>query len=96
MLFHALCREEQTKLCVRSMYSDVAVFYMKQVGTTGENMGPHALQATIATSALGHRVDIVKVQEWLRRASISTTSAYDPRGSKLESSPSRLLKYLLC
>jgi integrase/recombinase XerD len=47
------------------VYIAVVVRYMKQVGIQGENMGPHALRATAATSALEHNADIAKVQEWL-------------------------------
>ena len=56
-----------------SVYAEVVVRYMKEVGITGENMGPHALRATAATSALEHNADIAKVQKWLGHASISTT-----------------------
>jgi site-specific recombinase XerD len=66
---------------------------MKQVAITGENMGPHALRATAATSALEHRADIAKVQEWLGHASISTTRVYDRRGSKPEDSPTLQVTY---
>jgi site-specific recombinase XerD len=76
-----------------SVYADVVVFYMKQVGITGENMGPHALRATAATSALEHHADIAKVQEWLGHASISTTRVYDRRGSKPEDSPTFRVAY---
>ena len=48
-----------------SVYADVVVRYMDQVGITGDNMGPHALRATAATSALEHQADIARVQEWL-------------------------------
>ena len=76
-----------------SVYADVVVFYMKQVGISGENMGPHALRATAATSALEHNADIAKVQEWLGHASISTTRVYDRRGSKPEDSPTFRVTY---
>lgn len=69
------------------IYTSVVVRYMAQVGITGENMGPHALRATAATSALEHNADIAKVQEWLGHANISTTRVYDRRGSKPEDSP---------
>jgi len=76
-----------------AVYSEVVVHYMKQVGISGENMGPHALRATAATSALEHQADIAKVQEWLGHASISTTRVYDRRGSKPEDSPTFRVAY---
>lgn len=76
-----------------SIYADVVVHYMKQVGITGENMGPHALRATAATSALEHNADIAKVQEWLGHASISTTRVYDRRGFRPEDSPTFKVAY---
>ena len=76
-----------------SVYADVVVFYMKQVGIRGENMGPHALRATAATSALEHHADIARVQEWLGHASISTTRVYNRRGSKPEDSPTFRVTY---
>jgi site-specific recombinase XerD len=75
------------------VYSAVVVRYMQQVGINGDNMGPHALRATAATSALEHNADIAKVQEWLGHASISTTRAYDRRGSKPEDSPTFRVSY---
>ena len=80
-------------LTTGSVYADVVVFYMRQVGITGDNMGPHALRATAATSALEHHADIAKVQEWLGHASISTTRVYDRRGSKPEDSPTFRVAY---
>lgn len=77
----------RTALTPSGVYLAVVVRYMKQVGIKGENMGPHALRATAATSALEHNADIAKVQEWLGHASISTTRVYDRRGSKPEDSP---------
>lgn len=76
-----------TALTPSGVYSEVVVRYMKQLGITGENMGPHALRATAATCALEHNADIAKVQEWLGHANISTTRVYDRRGSKPEDSP---------
>ncbi len=60
---------------------------MKQAGISGDNMGPHALRATVATSALERQADIATVQEWLGHASISTTRVYDRRGLRPEDSP---------
>jgi site-specific recombinase XerD len=76
-----------------SIYADVVVRYMDQVGIAGDNMGPHALRATAATSALEHNADIAKVQEWLGHASISTTRVYDRRGSRPEDSPTFKVAY---
>ena len=82
-----------TALTPGGVYSSVVVRYMKQLGITGENMGPHALRATAATSALEHNADIAKVQEWLGHANISTTRVYDRRGSKPEDSPTFRVSY---
>ena len=82
-----------TALTPGGLYSEVVVHYMKQVGITGENMGPHALRATAATSALEHQADIAKVQEWLGHASISTTRVYDRRGFRPEDSPTFKVAY---
>ena len=76
-----------------SVYAEVVMHYMNQLGITGENMGPHALRATAATSALEHQADIAKVQEWLGHASISTTRVYDRRGSRPEDSPTFKVAY---
>jgi integrase/recombinase XerD len=76
-----------------AIYADIVVFYMNQVGISGDNMGPHALRATAATSALEHQADIAKVQEWLGHANISTTRVYDRRGSKPEDSPTFRVTY---
>lgn len=85
--------QNTTALTAGGIYSQVVVKYMRQVGITGENMGPHALRATAATSALEHAADIAKVQEWLGHASISTTRVYDRRGSKPEDSPTFKVQY---
>ena len=82
-----------TALTPCAVYSEVVVRYMAQVGITSENMGPHALRATAATSALEHQADIAKVQEWLGHASISTTRVYDRRGSRPEDSPTFKVRY---
>ena len=82
-----------TALTPSAVYSEVVVPYMAQVGISGENMGPHALRATAATSALEHNADIAKVQEWLGHASISTTRIYDRRGSRPEDSPTFKVVY---
>lgn len=82
-----------TALTPGAVYSAVVVHYMKQVGIAGENMGPYALRATAATSALEHQADIAKVQEWLGHASISTTRVYDRRGFRPEDSPTFKVAY---
>jgi integrase/recombinase XerD len=82
-----------TALTPGGVYSEVVVRYMRQVGIAGENMGPHALRATAATSALENNADIVKVQEWLGHASISTTRVYDRRHSKPGDSPTFHVNY---
>ena len=76
-----------------AVYAEVVVRYMNQVGIKGDNMGPHALRATAATSALEHQADISKVQEWLGHASISTTRVYDRRGARPEDSPTFRVSY---
>lgn len=76
-----------------SVYTDVVVRYMAQVGITGENMGPHALRATAATSALEHQADIAQVQEWQGHASISTRRVYDRGGCRPENSPTFKVAY---
>lgn len=82
-----------TALTPGGVYSEVVVLYMSQVGITGDNMGPHALRATAATSALEHQADIAKVQEWLGHACISTTRVYDRRRSRPEDSPTFRVSY---
>ena len=82
-----------TALTPGGVYSEVVVRYMHQVGIAGENMGPHALRATAATSALENNADIVQVQEWLGHASISTTRVYDRRHSKPGDSPTFHVNY---
>jgi site-specific recombinase XerD len=76
-----------------AVYSEVVGHYVKRVGISGDNMGPHALRVTAATSALEHQADIAKVQEWLGYASISTTRAYDRRGFRPEDSPTFKVAY---
>ena len=79
--------EAAAALTPGGVYSEVVVYYMKQVGISGESMGLHALRATAATSALEHQAGIAKVQEWLGHARISTTRVYDRRGFRPEDSP---------
>jgi len=76
-----------------AVYAQVVKYYMAQVGIEGENMGPHALRATAATSALEHDADIAQVQEWLGHANISTTKVYDRRVAKPSQSPTFKVAY---
>lgn len=78
---------------VGGVYSEVVVRYMKQLGITGENMGPHSLRATDATCALEHNAGIANGQEWLGHANISTTRLYDRWGSKPVDSPTFRVVY---
>lgn len=56
-------------------------------------MGPHALRATAATSALEHQADIAKGQDWLGHSRISTTRVYDRRSSRPEDSLTFRVRY---
>ena len=82
-----------TALTPGGVCSEIVLHYMKRIGITGENMGPHALRATAATSALEHNADIAKVQEWLGHTSISTTRVYDRRSFRTEDSPTFKVAY---
>jgi integrase len=44
-------------------------------------------RATAVTNALSNAADIVKVQEWLGHANLSTTRLYDRRKTRPEDSP---------
>jgi integrase/recombinase XerD len=74
------------------VYRMVKVFG-KKVGISVERFGPHAARATAATNALDAGADIVKVQEWLGHANVSTTRVYDRRKSRPEDSPTFKVKY---
>ena len=76
-----------------AVYSEVVKRYMTRVGITGENLGPHALRATAATSALENDADIGQVQAWLGHSHISTTKVYDRRDAKPQQSPTFKVKY---
>lgn len=67
--------------------------YLEQIGMKGENMGPHALRVTAATSALQNNTDIAKVQQWLGHASIGTTKMYDRRSHRPSDSPTYRVQY---
>jgi integrase/recombinase XerD len=64
--------------------------YSKELGF---EIGAHSLRATAATNALNHQADIVKVQEWLGHANISTTRIYDHRKTCPEDSPTFKIQY---
>jgi len=67
--------------------------YLEQIGIKGENMGPHSLRVTAATSALQNNTDIGRVQQWLGHASISTTKMYDRRNQQPQDSPTYRVQY---
>ena len=67
--------------------------YLVHIGIRGENMGPHSLRVTAATSALQNNTDIAKVQQWLGHANISTTKMYDRRMIRPEESPTYRIHY---
>ena len=76
-----------------AVYSEVVKKYMRPLGITGDNMGPHALRATAATCALENHADIAKVQEWLGHANINTTRVYDRRVTRAPDSPTFKVVY---
>jgi integrase/recombinase XerD len=76
-----------------AVYSQVVKRYLDQLGIVGENMGPHTLRATAATSALENDADISQVQAWLGHSNISTTKVYDRRDAKPQQSPTFKVKY---
>ena len=67
--------------------------YCKRLGIAAKGLGPHALRATSATSALLNGSDIAEVQEWLGHANIATTRLYDRRQSRPEESPTFKVEY---
>ncbi len=75
------------------VYAEVVKRYLNPLGIVGKNMGPHALRATAATSALENAVDIAQVQEWLGHSNISTTKVYDRRDAKPGQSPTFKVTY---
>lgn len=92
-MHNARAGHNRTALTPGSVYADIVARYLRQIGLSGENLGPHALRATAATNALEHQADIAKVQEWLGHASIATTRIYDRRGSRPEESPTFKVAY---
>src|SRR5258706_4395502 len=81
------------RLSAGSVYRNVVMHYCKRLGIEAEGLGPHALRATSATSALLNGADIAEVQEWLGHSSISTTRLYDKRKMRPEDSPTFKVKY---
>lgn len=81
-----------TGISANGIYTVVAQ-WAKAAGIQVEGLGVHGLRATAATNALEHDADIVKVQEWLGHANISTTRLYDRRGQRPEDSPTYKVKY---
>jgi len=59
----------------------------------GFQIGAHSLRTTAATNALENKADIVKVQEWLGHANITTTRLYDRRKTRPEDSPTFKVAY---
>jgi site-specific recombinase XerD len=81
------------RLSAGSVYRNVVMHYCKRLGIAAEGLGPHALRATSATSALLNGADIAEVQEWLGHSSIATTRLYDKRKMRPEDSPTFKVKY---
>ena len=86
-------KKPATRLREGSVYRNVVMHYCKRLGIAAEGLGPHALRATSATSALFNGADIAQVQEWLGHSSISTTRLYDKRKMRPEDSPTFRVKF---
>ena len=86
-------RSGSKRLSEGSVYRNVVMHYCKRLGISAEGLGPHALRATSATSALINGADIAEVQEWLGHSSIATTRLYDKRKMRPEDSPTFKVKY---
>lgn len=82
-----------TAMTPGSIYEQVVLKYLKKLGISGRNMGPHVMRATAATNALDNGADIAKVQEWLGHANIATTRIYDHRKTRPEDSPTFKVSY---
>jgi site-specific recombinase XerD len=95
-LFRAVAanlRGRAKRLSEGSVYRNVVMHYCNRLGLAVEGLGPHALRATSATSALLNGADIAEVQQWLGHSSISTTRLYDKRKMRPEDSPTFKVKY---
>lgn len=79
-------------LSTGSIYT-LVLGYLSQIGIKGENMGPHVLRVTAATSALQNNTDITRVQSWLGHANIGTTKMYDRRIHQPADSPTYRVRY---
>lgn len=86
-------RSQAKRLSTGSVYRNVVMHYCKRLGIAAEGLGPHALRATSATSALSNGADIAEVQEWLGHSSIATTRLYDKRKMRPEDSPTFKVKF---
>ena len=86
-------KQLDTHINPASIYRFIVLPYAKQAGVYARGVGPHALRATAATSALDHGADIASVQEWLGHANIDTTRRYDRRNMKPEHSPALKVGY---
>jgi len=82
-----------TAMTPGNVYEQVVLKYLKKLGISGRNMGPHVMRATAATNALDNGADIAKVQEWLGHANIATTRIYDHRKTRPEDSPTFKVNY---
>lgn len=95
-LFRAIApnlKERSKRLSEGSVYRNVVMHYCKRLGIAAEGLGPHALRATSATSALENGADIAEVQVWLGHSSIATTRLYDKRKMRPEDSPTFKVKF---
>jgi site-specific recombinase XerD len=95
-LFRAVAanlRNTKQRMNPGSVYRNVVMHYCRRLGISMELLGPHALRATSATSALSHGSDIAEVQEWLGHSSISTTRLYDKRKMRPEDSPTFKVRF---
>lgn len=80
-------------LTADGIYACVVRKYLQQIGIVGDRLGPHALRATAATSALLNNADLGQVQAWLGHASVVTTRMYDKRSTNALKSAIRRVDY---
>jgi integrase len=78
-----------------SVYRNIVQKYGLETGFCPETtkLRVPSLRATAATNALSHEADIVKVQEWLGHANVSTTRLCDRRKTRPEDSPTFRVRY---